>query len=172
LSQPDNPVKIGVISSAHGVRGQVKIHVFLDNPESLFSYSPITDMIGKRIFKLKRQGVKDSLVIVSIDGVNDRNEAELLKGTELYGPAKKPEKHEKNRWSYAQLTGMEARLVDGNVYGRVSGVYNFGAGDILEIELSHGGSEMIPFTDDFVGDIQADEGSLVVYPPEYVEGEN
>jgi 16S rRNA processing protein RimM len=156
--------KIAVITSSHGVRGQVKIHSFLDDPLDVLSHTPLTDLSGKREFKLKKHGVKESLLIVSIDGVDDRNAADLLRGTELFALMKDiPLKN--------KLTGMEARLIDSNVYGRVIGVFNFGAGDIIEIEFEDGKTEMIPLTEQFVGDINEEEGSLVVYPPEYLEGE-
>ena len=150
-----------MITSAHGVRGQVKIHSFIDDPESLLT-ATLTDASGRKPFKLTKYGIKDALLIVSIEGVHDRNEAELLKGTELFAPAT-PEN------SGNPLEGMEARLLDGNVYGRVIGIYNFGAGDILDIELGNGKSEMIPLNDDFVGGVHIEEGYLVVFPPEYVE---
>jgi len=152
-------VKIGVINSAHGVRGQVKIFPFTDD---FFSHSPITDATGKRIFKLTRQGVKDKQLIASIDGITDRNEAELLKGVELFAPAS-------DETSQYSLIGLEARLTDGNVYGRVTGVHNFGAGDILDLELDNQKTEMLPLRDEFVGGIHVDEGYLVVFPPDYVE---
>ena len=131
----------------------------------MFARAPITDATEKRIFKLKRHGVTDKCVIASIDGISDRNQAELLKGTELFAPASS------QKSTREQLTGLEARLVDGNVYGRVSGVYNFGAGDIIEIDLASGGSEMIPLNENFISDIEPEEGSLVVHPPEYLEGD-
>lgn len=159
-----------MVTAAHGVRGQVKILPFTDHPEALFAYSPITDHSGGRAFKLKREGIKDKLVIASIAGITDRNAAELLKGMELYAPAPTTQVNGPNQWSYTELTGLEARLIDGNVYGRVIGVYNFGAGDIIDIERQDGSSEMLPFNENFVGDVEVGEGSLVVYPPEYLEG--
>jgi len=153
---------VAVITSAHGVRGQVKIHPFIENPEALFS-APITDATGNRPFKLTRHGIKGTSIIASIEGITDRNQAELLKGTELFAPAAIAAS-EKDK-----LTGLEARLLNGNVYGRVIGLYNFGAGDILDIEMEGGKSEMLPFTDNFVGGVHAEEGYLVVFPPEYVE---
>ena len=154
--------KIGVITSVHGVRGQVKVYPLTDDPKALFS-TVLSDASGKRQFKLKREGVKDKLFIASIDGITDRNDAELLKNIELFAPASE-------HTSVADtLTGLEARLLDGNKYGRVIGVYNFGAGDILDIELTNGKTEMLPLREEFVGDINVNEGSLVVYPPDYVE---
>ena len=74
-------VRVGVIASAHGVKGQVKVKCFTEKPETLLTFKNLTDASGKRSFRLKKQGVKNDLLIVSIDGVDDRNTSELLKGT-------------------------------------------------------------------------------------------
>lgn len=161
-------IHIGTITGAHGVRGQVKLRSTTGDPEELMEHA-LTDQSGRRAFKLTRHGIKDDSLIVSIEGVKDRNEAELLKGTKLF--AQIDEDENKNRWSYNELTGLEARLLNGKTYGRVSAVHNFGAGDILDIELQNGGSEMLPFSNDFVGDVEVAKGYLIVFPPEYLEGE-
>jgi len=160
--------KIAVITSAHGVRGQVKIHALNGDPETLVSY-PLTDATGKRPYKLTRHGIKDNLLIASIEGLTDRNEAERLKGTALYAPATALPANAENQWDYAELIGLEARLENGKSFGRVTAVHNFGAGDILDIEKTGGDSEMLPFTDDFVGDIHPKDGYLIVFPPDYLE---
>jgi len=166
----DQPlIKVGVITSAHGVRGQVKILPFTDSPEDILTYSPLSDASGKRRFAFTRQGIKDRQLIVSIDGVADRNAAELLKGTELFAVAHAPTQSKENTWGYGELTGLQARLGDGKPYGKVIGVYNFGAGDIVEIELPSGKTEMLPFKKDFVGEVKPGEGYLIVIPADYTE---
>ncbi len=161
-------IKVGVIASAHGIRGQVKIKCFTEHPESLLAYTPLTDAGGTKVFTLKKQGMKDDLLIVSIDGVADRNAAESLRGTTLHAPAP-ASTDDADGWTYAELIGLKARLPDGTPYGTVSGVYNFGAGDIFDIALAAGGSEMLPLRDEFVGDIDVVGGFVVVMPPDYLE---
>ena len=162
-------VQVGVITAAHGIRGHVKIRSFTENPESLLSCHPLTDATGNRPFKITRQGIKDSILIVSIEGIHDRNAAELLKGTALYALAPSSQEAEENKWPYDTLIGLEARGIDGTVYGKVIGVYNFGAGDIIEISLANGKTEMLPFKNAFVGDINVENGTLIVFPPDYAE---
>lgn len=165
-------VMVGVITAAHGLRGQVKLRSFTQNPDNIFTYAPLTDKYGRREFKLTREGFKDQLFIVNIDGVGDRNDAEALKGTELYTnitTVSPPESD--NEWLYSDLEGLQARLEDGSAYGTVNGVYNFGAGDIIDVEKPDGGSEMIPFSKEFVGEVNVKKGYLIITPPDYLEGE-
>lgn len=168
---PKAPVKVGVIASAHGIRGQVKLHSYLAKPDDIFSCPVITDKSGRRTFVITLQGRKDNPFIASIEGVNDRNAAEMLKGIELYGDIKSASKPKKNQWYYSDLKGLEARLSNGKTYGKVLAVYDFGAGDIIEIEFADGKTEMLPFREAFFGEVNVEKGYLVVTPPEYVEGE-
>ena len=166
---PGNLTKVGAISSAHGIRGQVKLRSFTADPESIFEHASLVGMPGNKTLKIKREGYKDQLFIVSIHGVSDRNAAELLRGIELYAPLRKPDITAENEWLYSDLTGLEARLESGKTYGKVSAVHNFGAGDIIEISFDDGKSEMLPFKRTFVGDVNISDGYLVVYPPEYLQ---
>jgi len=162
-------VLVGAVASAHGVKGQVKIKFFSENWEALLKRNDFSDASGSKSFKLKKHGVTNGLVIVAIDGIDDRNVAEKLKGTELYAPAPDKKTNKSNQWSYGELTGLEARLGNNQPYGKIIGVYNFGAGDIIEIELTDGKTEMLPLAEEFVGAVNVAEGYVVVTPPDYVE---
>ncbi|MBY0407087.1 MAG: ribosome maturation factor RimM [Rickettsiales bacterium] len=164
------PFRVGVIASAHGVRGQVKIHSFSQAPEDLLRYPALYDKSGNKRFELTRHGVKASQLIASIKGVTDRNEAEKLKGTELFAESPLEEAGE-NEWVYAELIGLKAHTPEGAPYGTVTDIVNYGAGDILELKLQNGQSEMLPFTDAFVGDIEVEKGSITIFPPDYTEPE-
>lgn len=160
---------IATITAAHGIRGEVKLRTLMNDPDTVFQRGPVSDEIGQRQFKIKRQGQgSNGVFIVAIEGINDRNEAELLKGTKLFAPEDALPAKAANQWYYRELIGLEARLADGRVYGKVAAVHNFGAGDLLDIELTQGGTEMLPFKKPFVGDVHADEGYLLAFPPEYI----
>ena len=166
---PPALIKIGIITEAHGIRGQVKIYSLTDPQDDFFSFPSVTDVTGNRTFAFARQGVFAHGFIASIEGVTTRNEAELLKNIALYTASTDlPEKND-GEWYYRELTGLRAQLPDGKEYGCVSGVYNFGAGDIIEIELPGGHSEMLPFNDVFVPHIHHEQGFLVIIPPFYIE---
>lgn len=154
------------------MRGQVKLRSLLADPDAIFDYPALFDPSGKREFKLTHRGGNPPVFIADVAGISDRNAAELLKNTALYvDAAELPEKAD-NEWYHAELVGLEARTPDGKTYGKVTGIFNFGAGDIIELKLADGSSEMLPFNNAFIGDIHADKGYLNVTPPEYVEGEN
>ncbi|MDE3016722.1 MAG: 16S rRNA processing protein RimM [Pseudomonadota bacterium] len=154
-------IQVGVITAAHGVRGQVKIRSITDNPEDIFTCGALSDASGKHIFRIARNGGAGQTLIASIENVADRDAAALLRGTRLFAPVDVAP-----RSLSRQLIGIEARLPGGKIYGQVAGLYNFGAGDIVEINLANGKTEMLPLDKKFV-DIKT--GYIIVFPPDYVE---
>ena len=125
--------------------------------------------MAKKQFKIKLHGGTEQGLIASIEGITDRNQAELLRGIELYARAEaRPDKKE-NSWYHGELVGLKAQLENGKSYGKVIAMHNFGAGDIIEIELAIGKTEMLPFKDSFVGKVNTQGGYMIVHPPEYLE---
>lgn len=159
-------VKIAVIADAHGIKGEVKLRSFVEDDDLLAA--DLLDSTGKKHFSLKITGkVKDS-VIARIDGVSDRNAAEALKGTELFLPESEFPELEEGEVYHNQLIGLEARSPDGEKIGVVSEISNYGAGDIIEITTESGESEMLPFAEPWIGEINIEGGFMIVILPDYL----
>ena len=79
------PRLVGVITGAHGIRGEVKLRSFTATPDALARYAPLTTATGGTIEIAKLRPQKDGFIAV-LKGVTDRNAAEALKGTELFVP--------------------------------------------------------------------------------------
>lgn len=162
-------MQVGIITAPHGIRGQVKIRCLI-SPQALLACKTLSDANGKQSFRITQSSKpKDDILIIAFDGISDRDTAEALQGTALFATADQLPKKTAREEACEVLPGLEARLVEGDVYGRVTGVYNFGAGEVIEIELTTGKTEMLPFNENFIGDIQAAEGYVTVFPPEYLE---
>ena len=161
-------IQVGVISGAHGVQGEVKIRSFTGDPLAILDYQPLSDKTGARQFTFKLRGEAKGQLIVRLDGVKDRNAAELLGNTELYVPrARIPEAEDEDDFLIEDLMGLEVRVEDSATYGTVKTVMNFGAGDIIEITPLEGGkTELFPFTRASFPTINLDEGFILFLPPE------
>jgi 16S rRNA processing protein RimM len=161
----DKPFKIARITAAHGIRGEVKLLCFLEDPTTLARYNPFVTKQGKSI-SLTITGHVKELLIARIEGITDRNEAELLRGIELFtSSAKLPQKSE-SEYYHQELIGLSAVNDAGEKLGEVIAIHNFGAGDIIEIAMP-GGELMLPFKAPFVGEIHMEKGTLHVTLPEY-----
>ena len=163
-------VCLGVITGAHGVRGLVRLKSFTAKPEAVADYGPLEDEAGARRFDLVVQSRAKGHLIASIDGVSDRDAAEGLRGVHLYvDRAALPEPDEPEEFYHADLIGLAVETADGQAYGAVRTVEDFGAGDVIEIELAAGGAVALPFTRAIFPLVDLPNGRLVVDPPEETE---
>jgi 16S rRNA processing protein RimM len=162
-------VLVGAIAAAHGVRGLVRVKSFTADPKSVASYGELSDARGLRHFRLTLQGQAKDGVIARIDGIDDRDAAEALKGTRLFVDREAlPALAEEDEFYQTDLVGLRVEACDGKTLGRVKAVLNFGAGDLLEIE-GEGVSLMLPFTRQVVPLVDLPGGRLVADPPAEVE---
>ncbi len=157
---------MGRIGAAHGVRGEVRVQSFTEDPLALLSYGALsTNRPGVQVRILSARATTNVLV-ARLEGVTDRTEAEKLNGVELYiDRALLPETDEDDFY-HADLIGLAARLTDGTEIGKVTAVPNFGAGDLLEVRDTRSGDTFLyPFTKAVVPHVHLKEGYLVIDPP-------
>lgn len=121
-------ILLGVITGAHGIKGEVKIRSFTEDPKAISSYGSLQTANGGVIEIVRIKLAKD-FFIASLKGVTDRNAAELLRGVELFGSREKMGADV----LLSDLVGK--RVTDGSsLYGRISGFQNFGAGELMELD--------------------------------------
>ena len=165
-------VCLGVVTAPHGVQGAVRIKSFTEAPEDVARYGPLTDEAGVRRFELRLIGAGKGVVTAHLSGVEDRNQAEALRGLRLYLARAALPQTEGEEYYHADLIGLEAVLGDGTPVGRVRAVHDFGAGDTLELARPGASSVMVPFTRAVVPNIELAAGRLVLDPPPGLLDEN
>lgn len=159
-------VLLGIIAGAHGIRGEVTLRTFTGAPADIAAYGPLTGKDGKGAFKVRVVRVTPKGVIARIQGVEDRNAAEALKGVELYVDRARLPKTDEAEFYHADLIGLEARDAEGARIGAIVNVANFGAGDLLEVRLTGAkDTEFIPFTNACVPEVDVAEGFAVIVSP-------
>lgn len=164
-------VCLGVIAGVHGVRGVVRIKSFTADPAAVGAYGPLEDKAGGRRFTVHVTGQAKGVVLARIEGVDDRDAAEALKGCELWvGRDALPEPEDGEEFYHADLIGLAAEDREGRAVGTVMAVHTFGETDVLEVAPATGGETlMIPFTGAAVPEVDVAGGRLVVDPPEAIE---
>lgn len=161
-------VCVGVIVGAHGVRGALRVKSFTVQPADLAAYGPVEDESGKRQFPLTLLGESNKgVVLVKLDGVNDRNAADALKGVKLMVPRAALPETEEEEFYYSDLIGLKVELSDGALVGKVKAIFDFGGGDVIEIQGPNG-AVMYPFTRAVVPVVDIAGGRLVIDPPEEI----
>jgi 16S rRNA processing protein RimM len=165
-------VCVGAIAAAHGIKGEVKIKAFTVDPASVGAYGPLLDETGQRRFALSAVRPNgESTVIARVEGVSDRNAAEALRGLRLYALRSALPKAEEGEYYHHDLIGLDAVLASGESFGKVVGVDNFGAGDVIEIKPATGDSVVLPFTDETVPTVDLAAGRVVVVLPQGLDDE-
>ncbi|HMF25679.1 MAG TPA: ribosome maturation factor RimM [Pseudolabrys sp.] len=167
---PDK-VCVARIGAAHGVRGEVKLWSFTQDPAAVASYGPLESQDGKRRFEIEALRPARDHFVARIAGVDDRNAAERLRNLDLYIPRERlPTIAETDTFYHADLIGLQAVTQDGADIGTVIAVHNFGASDVIEIKPAGGGEPLLmPFTDAIVPEINLDARRIIVVPPAETE---
>jgi len=166
-----NRICVARIGAAHGVRGEVKLWSFTEDPAAVAQYGPLETQDGTRCFEIEALRAAKDHFVARIAGVNDRDAAEKLRNIELYIPrARLPKIEEADTFYHADLVGLDAITPDGARVGTVHALHNFGAGDIIEIAPAEGGDPlMLPFNETTVPKIDVAARQIVVVPPAETE---
>lgn len=166
MGAPRDMVLVGVITGAHGIKGEVKLKSFTSEPSSIGRYGPLQSSSGQSFEITKLKAAKDDF-IASLMSVGDRNEAEALKGTELFVAREKLPKLKDNETYAHDLMGLDVILENGSKLGKLVAMPNYGAGDLLEVAVV-GSPEtvLIPFSKAFVPQDDFTNGRITVNLPE------
>jgi 16S rRNA processing protein RimM len=158
-------VLIAQIGAAHGVRGEVRLRTFTEDPLSVARYGALETEDGRR-FEIEAVRPAKDMLVARLKGVSDRAAAEALRNLQLFvARAKLPDPAD-DEFYVADLIGLAAETPGGAAFGTVKAVHNFGAGDLIEIEPAGGGATvMLPFTEVTVPAIDIAGKKIVVEPP-------
>jgi len=161
-------VVVAQFGAAHGIKGEVRLKSFTQNPEDVAAYGPLTAADG-RVFEIEaiRPAAGSSspeMFVVRLKGVRDRNAAEKLTRLDLSVPAERLPAPEPEEFYHADLIGLVAFTPEGTEVGTVIAVQNYGAGDLIEIAPPHGQTMLVPFTESAVPEIDLAARRIVVVP--------
>jgi 16S rRNA processing protein RimM len=163
----DQKVCVAQIGAAHGLRGEVRLFSFTQNPEDVGRYGALSGPDGRPFEIVSLRPAGDHFV-ARFRNIDDRNAAEMLRNIELYvGREKLPPTDDEETYYHSDLIGLTATYRDGQKAGEIVAVHNFGAGDLLEIRLEGAGrTALLPFTEQTVPEVKIAAQQIVIDPPE------
>lgn len=164
-------ITVGVITRAHGVRGEVVVDLRTDEPERRLAAGcvlradqrPARGAAGPSTFTVVRTRDHQGRLLVTFAEITDRTVAEACRGVRLVADVPADERPADDEEYYdRQLVGLGV-LVDGEPIGTVRAVLHLPAQDVLEIAT---GSDvrLVPFVSELVPDVDLDRGHVVVAP--------
>ncbi|BAF89951.1 MULTISPECIES: ribosome maturation factor RimM [Azorhizobium] len=158
-------ILIARIGAPHGVKGEVRLFAFGEDPLALKRY-PLTDESGARRFKVQSLRAAKDHFVARLEGIADRNAAEALTNTDLFVPRDAlPAAEDEDTFYHADLMGLRVEDQSGALLGTVLAMHDFGAGDVLEYTPEGGGRTLLlPFTKAAVPVVDVPGGRIVVVP--------
>lgn len=158
---------VGSIAGAFGVQGEVRVKSFCADPEAIFTYGPLFTQDGSRSFTLKPTRPVAGGLGARISGVSDKDQADALRGTDLYADRSRLPSLPDDEFYHTDLIGLEVRDTGGVLLGTLRAVHNHGAGDILEVySPARKQLLLIPFTRAAVPTVDLAAGRIVADMPE------
>ncbi|WP_407965439.1 ribosome maturation factor RimM [Bartonella sp. C271] len=157
-------VYLAIIGAAHGIKGDVFIKVLSTKPHSLKGYSVFYDETG-RSYEVVTFRVQKNNAIIHFKGIEERSAAEALRGIKLYVERSQlADDLVEDEFYQIDLIGLCVYNCAKQLLGKVSGFFNFGAGDLIEIQLVSGKKVLISFSKAAVPKICVASGFLIVDP--------
>jgi len=156
---------LGQIGAAHGTTGEVRLRSFTSEPQAIAGYGPLETEDGRVLTIESMRPAKDHFV-ARISGIADRNAAERLTNARLYVPRDRlPPTDGADEFYHADLVGLSVVDAAGENFGTVIAVHNFGAGDLIEVQLNGvSQTELVPFDATHVPAVDIAARKIVVLP--------
>jgi 16S rRNA processing protein RimM len=158
---------VGSIGGSFGVHGEVRLKSFCADPGTIAEYAPLTTKDGTTFAQLILTGQTKGGFIARVDGITTKEQADALRGTELYALRDAMPTLPDDEFYYADLIGLTVMDTGGETLGTVKNVMDHGAGDLLEI-LVPGATDtwLLPFTKALVPTVDLNAKRIIVDPPE------
>jgi len=170
MTDPDRLVLVARVSGAFGVKGEVRIKTYTDNPLAVLNFRELRRANGlPGLTLVSGRSFKEGLVARAKE-IATKEEADALKGLDLYAPRSALPPPDEEEFYLTDLIGLRAESPEGTPLGTVKSVQNFGAGDVLEIEPpGRKATWMVAFTSDTAPEIDLDGGRIVIVRPDETE---
>ena len=158
-------LRVGVISSTHGIRGEVKVYPTTDDPERFLDLDEVILDTGREHKILEIEGVKffKNQVILKFKGYDNINDIEKYLKKDLLVDRENEEEHGENENFIADLIDKEVVTDEGKVLGTLTDVIETGANDVYAVKTPEGKEILLPAIRDCILDVDVDEKRMTVH---------
>ena len=158
-------LKVGVITTTHGVRGEVKVYPTTDAAERFLELDYVLLDTGKELKELHIQNVKffKNLAILKFREIDNINDIEKYKGCSLWVRREDGQELSEDEYYVADLLGMKVVLEDGTPFGILENVMETGADDVYVVTREQGDEVLLPAIKDCILDVDIEENVMTVH---------
>ena len=158
-------LQVGIITSTHGVRGEVKVYPTTDDPRRFRRLKEVVLDTGREKLNLEIEGVKffKQFVILKFKGLDNINDIEKYRQKSLYVTRKNAVRLQRDEYFIADLIGLKVQDEDGTELGTVKDVIETGANDVYEVEMADGRSLLLPAIKQCILNVDVENGMMQVH---------
>ncbi|MBY0759014.1 ribosome maturation factor RimM [Sellimonas caecigallum] len=158
-------LRVGVISSTHGVRGEVKVFPTTDDARRFEELEEVILDTGKEQIPLRIEHVKyfKQFAILKFDGIDNINDIEKYKGQPLFVKREHAAKLQEDEYYIADMIGMDVVTEDGTYFGQLKDVMETGANDVYIVDSEKHGEVLIPAIKECILDVDVAENRIKIH---------
>jgi len=164
----DGLVMVGEIVKPHGIRGEVKVYSYSEQPDNFKHYKKVVlqEPAGGRtaIYKVVKSRAQGKLAILQLEGVASREEAEALQGNKLCVKKADFPQLDSGEYYWHQMIGLQVFTDTGRELGKVANLFTTRAHDVLVV-TGRGREYLIPVKEEIIKAIDQQKGRLSITPP-------
>jgi 16S rRNA processing protein RimM len=166
---PSDMLAVGVVTSTHGLNGELKVRSFSGSPAHLLS---LTEALFRkagteRLLRLRSVRVQPPGVIVGVEGLESAEQARALVGSEIWVPRSQAAPLLIGEFYAADLCRCRLWFGEEEI-GTIRSVWDGGPAQLLEVEARGGKVFLVPFTEHFVGEVDLEAGRIELKEDEIV----
>ena len=158
-------LRVGVITSPHGIRGEVKVFPTTDDPKRFKKLKKVILDTGKERLPLDVESVKffKNMAILKFKGYDNINDVETYRQKDLLITREQAVKLEPDEYFITDLIGLQVEDEDGNAIGTMKDVLETGANDVYVVELNNGKELLLPAIKDCILQVDIEGGKMTVH---------
>ena len=158
-------LQVGIITSTHGVRGEVKVYPTTDDPRRFRRLKEVVLDTGREKLNLEIEGVKffKQFVILKFKGLDNINDIEKYRQKSLYVTRKNAVRLQRDEYFISDLIGLKVQDEDGTELGTVKDGIETGANDVYEVEMADGRSLLLPAIKQCILNVDVENGMMQVH---------
>ena len=158
-------LQVGIITSTHGVRGEVKVYPTTDDPRRFRRLKEVVLDTGKEKMNLEIEGVKffKQFVILKFKGLDNINDIEKYRQKSLYVTRKNAVRLQRDEYFIADLIGLKVQDEDGKELGTVKDVIETGANDVYVVEMTDGKELLLPAIKQCILNVDLEQQTMTVH---------
>ena len=161
----EKQLQVGVISSTHGVRGEVKVFPTTDDVTRFRQLKKVYLDTGREMLPLEIQNVKffKQFAILKFKGIDNINDIAKYRGKSLMIDREDAVDLDEDEYFIADMIGMKVCTEDGSEFGTLKDVMETGANDVYIIDSPEHGEVLIPAIRECILDVDMDEERMTIH---------